>query len=84
MGAGGFDGYCEFLAARHPKEFAGLLGRLSPVADDYSKGSGVTTINIISVPSGQFLTKEEAEASMLPPEELPPPLPSRPMRNTCP
>ena len=67
-GAGGFEGYCEFLAARHPEAFAGLLGRVLPVADDYSKGSGVMTINIVGVPSGQFLSKEEIEAS----EELPP------------
>ena len=63
-GAGGFDGYCEFLAADHPKAFAGLLGRLSPVADDYSKGSGVTTINIISVPVLAVLQQREVTCSI--------------------
>ena len=30
-GLRGFNGYCEFLAAKHPKVYANLIGRLLPL-----------------------------------------------------
>jgi hypothetical protein len=73
-GDGGLDGYFEFLAAKHPKVFAGLLGRLLPLhlkTDVAAAGVNTNfTINVVGVPSGTMFSKAEIESMQL--DELPP------------
>jgi hypothetical protein len=72
-GSGGLDGYFEFLAAKHPKVFAGLLGRLLPVhlkTDEAAGVSGGFVVNIVGVPSGVMFSKDEVAEMAL--DELPP------------
>ena len=64
-GKNGLDGYFEFLAAKHPKIFSTLLGRLMPLhvsVDDTTSGpigTYVESVTIVGVPSGTFLSREE-------------------------
>jgi hypothetical protein len=64
-GAGGLKGYVTFLGTRYPKQGARLLERLLPpsvVAVNNPSGSQqIGTVNIVSVPSGKFLSSEEME-----------------------
>ena len=59
-GENGLVGYLEWLGAQHPRAFAGLLAKLLPhtIAADVSTTS-VSSIRIVSVDSGTFLSKED-------------------------
>ncbi|WP_439407930.1 hypothetical protein ACNJX9_04370 [Bradyrhizobium sp. DASA03076] len=59
-GRGGLTGYGFFLASRHPKAFAGLLGKLLPLQVDTTVTSVVSAINIVSVPAGSFMVADES------------------------
>jgi hypothetical protein len=58
-GAGGLTGYLFHLADKHPKAFAGLLGKLLPLQVNGQINSVVGQINIVSVPADTFLTQED-------------------------
>ena len=62
QGSGGLVGYCYFLAARHPKAFTGLLGKLIPLQVSGSVHSVVEQVTIISVPAGHFLNNDVTPA----------------------
>ena len=75
-GAGGVDGYVSLLAHRYPKQFAGLFARvlMEHKADEDAANDGrFVEINIISIPSGMFLTKEQAAGELF--DLTSPPLP---------
>ncbi|MBT1511783.1 hypothetical protein KIP88_14825 [Bradyrhizobium sp. SRL28] len=57
-GSGGVVGYCYFLAARHPRAFTGLLGKMLPLQVSGSVQSVVEQVTIVSVPAGNFLSKD--------------------------
>ncbi|MGY3615687.1 hypothetical protein [Bradyrhizobium sp. USDA 10063] len=59
-GTGGLTGYLFFLAGSHPKAFASLLGKMLPLQVNGSIQSVVGQVNIVSIPSDQYLTKEDA------------------------
>jgi hypothetical protein len=66
-GAGGVEGYVSLLAHRYPKQFAGLLARLlmEHKADDDARNVGGTVeVKIVSIPSGMFLTPEQAAGEL--------------------
>ncbi|MCA1498850.1 hypothetical protein [Bradyrhizobium sp. NBAIM14] len=54
-GRGGLTGYGFFLASRHPKAFAGLLGKLLPLQIDGHVTSHFSQINIVPIPSDHYL-----------------------------
>ena len=62
-GEGGLIGFCLHLAKRHPKAYCGLLGKILPynVNAAVSGGSRIGSINIVSVPSGSYLSSEAIE-----------------------
>jgi hypothetical protein len=56
FGAGGLTGYLYHLAADHPKAFASLLAKMLPYqVSSNSSSSAIGTINVVSIPAGQFL-----------------------------
>ena len=57
-GNGGLAGYCFHLAARHPKAYANLLGKLLPLQVSGTMNSAVSAVRIVTVPAGHFLTVE--------------------------
>jgi hypothetical protein len=58
-GTGQLTGYLYFLAARHPKAFAGqLLSKMIPLQLSGSAQSVVEQVTIVSVPAGHFLSKD--------------------------
>ena len=63
-GKGGFRGYIKYLAGKYPKQAARLIERLLPpsvvVANTGPKAS-IHTVNVVSVPSGTFLSSEEIQ-----------------------
>jgi hypothetical protein len=61
-GEGGLIGFCLHLAERHPKIHGGLLAKLLPYNLNANvAGSGISTVNILGVPSGVHLTREQIE-----------------------
>ena len=60
-GEGGLDGYLAMCAARYPKHYLTLLGKLVPLQVNGEVGRHVSTVNVISIPHGKFLTREEIE-----------------------
>jgi len=58
-GEGGLTGYLFHLADKHPKAFAGLLGKLLPLQVNGQINSVVGQINIVSVPADTFLTQAD-------------------------
>ena len=63
-GKGGFRGYITYLGRKHPKQAARLVERLLPpsvVVANTGSGASVHTVNIVSVESGRFLSKEEMQ-----------------------
>lgn len=65
----GLPGFCRHLAARHPKAFAQLLGKLLPL--NISADSTVNVIgavNVVSVPSDRYVTAEDIRKMQPPPE----------------
>lgn len=85
-GKDGLVGYCQFLAAKHPKVFAGLLGKVLPLNDNANTDlvGGPLTINILPVQTGHFVdadnnirpmpleVSEPAHVAMHEPEQLEP------------
>lgn len=63
-GAGGLTGYLFHLADKHPKAFAGLLGKLLPLQVHGQINSIVGQVNIVSVPADTFLTQEDVRRMM--------------------
>ena len=65
-GKGGLQGYCLLLASKHPKVFAGLLGKMLPLKLEGSllDGSGagfIHSVVIEAVPSDRYLSREQIE-----------------------
>jgi hypothetical protein len=58
-GRDGLVGYLRFLAARYPKPFASLLGRLLPLQVSGNIGSFIGAVQIVSAPAGSFLSAED-------------------------
>ena len=57
-GEDGLIGYCHHLAERHPKAYASLLARLLPYNLNANVASAqISEVKIISVPSGQQITR---------------------------
>ena len=62
-GEGGFAGFCFYLAKKHPKAAARIVEKLLPLnvnATGLSNPS-ISTVNVISVPAGRFLSKEDMD-----------------------
>jgi hypothetical protein len=61
-GEGGFAGYIYFLAKRHPKAACRVIEKLLPLTVNANGASSVAVgqVNIVSVPSNEFLSKEAA------------------------
>ena len=62
-GLGGLAGYLRYCAERCPKAYLQLLGRLLPLQVNGSGSAGhhISTVNIVAIPSGEFLTSEAIE-----------------------
>ncbi|WP_456816042.1 hypothetical protein [Bradyrhizobium sp. USDA 4508] len=52
-------GYLFFLAGKHPKAFAGLLGKMLPLQVNGSIQSVVGQINVVSVPVDHYLSPDD-------------------------
>ena len=62
-GANGLTGYLFYLADRHPKAFAALLGKMIPLQlSGSSIQSVVEQVTVISVPAGHFLSNDVTRA----------------------
>jgi hypothetical protein len=57
-GSGGLTGYLFFLAQKHPKCFASLLGKMLPLQVNGATAL-VGQISIVSVPAGKHLSPDE-------------------------
>lgn len=57
-GKGGLVGYLEFVAAKHPKAFVSLLGRLMPLQVSGNAGTFIGKVQIVAIPQGQYLSAE--------------------------
>src|SRR6188768_2328650 len=56
-GEGGFSGFCYYLAKKHPKTAARIVEKLLPLqVSGKLGGTTVGQINIMSVPSDNFLS----------------------------
>jgi hypothetical protein len=60
-GKDGFPGFIFYLASKHPKAAARIVEKILPLTVN---GTGLTpstirTVNVVSVPSGSFLSREE-------------------------
>ena len=62
-GEGGLEGYLFMCATKYPKHYLALLGKLVPLqlTGNPQLGQHISTVNVISVPSGTFLSKEDIE-----------------------
>lgn len=58
-GTGQLVGYLYFLAARHPKAFSGLLGKLMPLQFNGSFQSVIEQVNIVAIPSDCYFRPED-------------------------
>ena len=60
-GTGGLTGYFEMCAARYPKQYMYLLGKLVPlnITGDGAAGHQTLSVNIISVPTDTYLSSED-------------------------
>jgi hypothetical protein len=68
-GKGGLQGYLKMCARKYPKQYMLLLGKLLPfnITADKNIGS-IGSINIVTAPSGQFLSMDQIrELNGLPP-----------------
>ena len=65
-GKDGLVGDCQFLAAKHPKAFAGLLRKVLPlnVNENTDFVGGALTINIMPVQPGHFLDADNNITAM--------------------
>ena len=63
-GKGGLVGFFQYLLLTDLRAFANLIGRLVPLQLNADvNGGGTVNISIASVPSGHFLSLEEARAA---------------------
>jgi hypothetical protein len=64
-GTGGLIGYCKWMAMFHPKAYATLLVKLLPynIHANTESSPTITSVNILSVPSGCHLTQEQMECA---------------------
>jgi hypothetical protein len=61
-GRDGLVGFLVHLAVNHPRTHGGLLAKLLPLQINSDvKKSSVSSIRIVTVPSGTFLTKKDIE-----------------------
>lgn len=60
-GAEGLTGYLFHLADKHPKAFTRLLEKMIPLQLSGSVQNVVDQVTVISVPAGNFLTKDVAQ-----------------------
>jgi hypothetical protein len=58
-GKDGLTGYLFHLAGKHPKAFAGLLGKILPLQVSGSVGQYIGTVNVVAVPEGRFLSPQD-------------------------
>jgi hypothetical protein len=58
-GKGGLTGYLFFLAGKHPKAFAGLLGKMLPLQVNGSVSSVVSQVNVVSIPVDHYLSPDD-------------------------
>ena len=58
-GQNGLIGFCLHLAERHPKIHGGLLAKLLPYNLTAPTGPSITSVNIVSVPTGVHLSHEQ-------------------------
>jgi hypothetical protein len=65
-GKDGLTGYLFHLAKKHPKAFAGLIGKTIPLQVAGNVGQYIGTVNVISVPVDHYLKAEDI-ARMQPP-----------------
>jgi len=69
-GTGGLAGYFQMCAAKYPKHYMGLLGKLVPLnVNNTGTGASPTVINIVGVESGTFINEHGEQYQ--PPEEEP-------------
>jgi hypothetical protein len=56
----GFPGYIQFLATKHPKTASRLIEKLLPFVVNAPGfvSPTISTINVVSIPSGEYLSKE--------------------------
>ena len=55
----GFSGFCYYLAKRHPKAAVRIIEKLLPLnINATAAGASIHTVNIVSIPSGEHLTKD--------------------------
>ena len=72
-GLDGFPGYIRFLAGKHPKAAAKIVEKLLPlnITGTGLAASTIGSINVVSIPSGNFLTPEAiAQLSPRPPLQI--------------
>jgi hypothetical protein len=62
QGKNGLNGYLFACARDHQVAYMNMLGRMIPVEMAGSVKLGISTINIVSIPSDHFLTADQAEA----------------------
>jgi hypothetical protein len=58
-GKDGLTGYLFHLAGKHPKAFAGLLGKILPMQVTGNVGQFIGTVNVISVPVDHYLSPDD-------------------------
>ncbi|MEY9235384.1 hypothetical protein ABIF78_007707 [Bradyrhizobium japonicum] len=58
-GKDGLTGYLFHLAGKHPKAFAGLLGKILPMQVSGNVGQFIGTVNVISVPADNYLSADD-------------------------
>jgi hypothetical protein len=66
-GSGGLTGYLRMCAKKYPKAYLSLLGRLLPLtvkSDENLIGNLISAVNIVTVPTGRFLSAEDIQQLM--------------------
>ena len=59
-GLGGVDGFLLMCAQRYPKHYLNLMGKLLPLnLTANAPSAGIGTVNIVSVPSGTYLSPDQ-------------------------
>jgi hypothetical protein len=61
-GLDGLPGYVRLLAEKHPKQAARIIEKILPLQiNSHRSGATIGEVRIISVPSGQFLSRAEMD-----------------------
>jgi hypothetical protein len=70
-GLNGLDGYLQMCATRYPKQYMQLLGKLMPhVINADVSAPYIGAVNIVSIPSGRYLSQQDIERLREPPPQL--------------